>query len=53
MPLATILVVFAFVLFAISAIWNPPPDQRWGGRLVAAGLACWSLASIVGNFHIG
>lgn len=48
--IGTILMVFAFVLFAIAAIWNPPPEQRWGGRLVAAGLACWSLSIIFGGF---
>ena len=34
----TILVVFALVLFAIAAIWNPQPQPSpWFGRLIAAG----------------
>jgi hypothetical protein len=45
--LSMILVVFAFVLFAISAVWNPSPDTPWRARLVCAGLACWTLAEIL------
>ena len=44
----TILVVFALVLFAIAAIWNPQP-QPWFARLVAAGLACYMASILFGN----
>ena len=40
-----ILLVFAFVLFAISAVWNP--TAPWYPRLVAAGLAFWVLTEIL------
>jgi hypothetical protein len=36
--------VFAFVFFAIASKWNPP-----GWSLIAAGLACWVLAEILGG----
>jgi hypothetical protein len=49
--LSTILMVFAFVLFAIAAIWNPAPDPQ-RGRLIAAGLACWSLSIILSGWHL-
>jgi hypothetical protein len=45
--LSMILVIFAFVLFAIAAAWNPPPETPWRSRLVCAGLACWTLAEIL------
>jgi hypothetical protein len=47
--LTTILLVFAFVLFAIAAAWNAEPYRY---RLVAAGLACWSLAELVGHLPL-
>ena len=34
-----VLLVFAFVLFALAAIGVPNPPSRF--NLVAAGLACW------------
>jgi len=49
--ISTILMVFAFVLFAIAAIWNPAPDPQ-PRRLTAAGLACWALAVILTGFHL-
>lgn len=44
-----VLLVFAFVLFAIAAVWNPASPSPWFGRLVAAGLAFWLAASIFAN----
>jgi hypothetical protein len=44
---ATILIVFAFVLFAIAAVWNPEPHRF---RLVAAGLAAYVASILVGRF---
>ncbi len=42
---ASILLVFAFVLFAIAALLPDPLALRT--RIVAAGLACWVAASFV------
>lgn len=39
--LATILLVFAFVFFVISAIFSEP-----GKRYTSVGLSAWSLAEI-------
>ena len=51
--LSTILMVFAFVLFAIAAIWNTtPPPETLRARMIAAGLACWALAIILTGFHL-
>ena len=50
--LSTILMVFAFVLFAIAAIWNPAPTDPARTRLIAAGLACWSLAILLAGFKL-
>lgn len=47
--LTLILLVFAFVLFAIAGGWNPQPPSPWFSRLVAAGLAFWVLAEILGR----
>lgn len=47
---ASIFLVFAFVLFTISAFGLPNPPQRW--NLVAAGLAFWVLSILVGNLHL-
>jgi hypothetical protein len=54
MILSQILLVFAFVLFAISAFVYPSPaPSPWGwGRFIAAGLAFWVLSLIMGSFHI-
>lgn len=45
--LGLILLVFAFVLFTIAAVWQPAPPSPWFGRLVAAGLACFVLAQLI------
>ena len=46
---STILVVFAFVLAFIAAIWREPaPPDPMRLRLVAASLACFFLSIIVG-----
>lgn len=52
MPIVLILRVFAFVLFAIAAFWNPAPPSPWFDRLVASGLAFWVLSDIVTGFPI-
>ena len=44
--LTLILLIFAFVFFAIAAFWNPAPPP-WYERLVAAGLAFWVLSVIL------
>jgi len=49
--LSIILMVFAFVLFALAAFGVPNPPQRW--NLVAAGLAAWVLSLLLGGLHIG
>lgn len=41
-----ILLVFAFVCFALAAFWNPSPPRI---NLIAAGLAFWSLAELIGH----
>jgi len=43
--LKLILLVFAFVLFAIAAAGVP--SGRW--NLIAAGLACWAASEFVGG----
>jgi hypothetical protein len=50
--LTLILLVFAFVLFAIAAIWNPQAPSPWFSRLVAAGLACWVLSLILAGHNL-
>lgn len=52
MPLVLIFRVFAFVLFAIAAGWNPAPPSPWFGRLVAAGLAFWVASDLAGSFNL-
>jgi len=42
-----VLLVFAFVLFVIAAVWNPQPPSPWFGRIVAAGLAFWVAAELI------
>lgn len=42
--LTLILLVFAFVCFALAAFWNPNPPRI---NLIAAGLAFWVLAEIL------
>lgn len=51
-PFSFILLVLAFCLFVIAGFWNPPAPSPWFGRLVAAGLACWSLSTILGGLNI-
>jgi hypothetical protein len=47
-PIPLILMVFSFVCFVLAA-WRPfPPDSPYYPRLVAAGLAFWSLTVILG-----
>ena len=47
--LTLILLVFAFVCFALAAFWNPSPPRL---NLVAAGLAFWVLSLILAG-HMG
>ena len=47
-----ILLVFAFVLFCIAAIWNPQAPSPWFSRLVAAGLAFWVGAEIFAHLPV-
>lgn len=42
--LTLILLVFAFVCFALAAFWNPVPPRI---NLIAAGLAFWVLSVIL------
>ena len=44
-----ILLVAAFVLFVLSALGIPRPPRF---NLLAAGLACWVLATLIGGTHI-
>jgi len=46
--LGTILIVFAFVLFAFAAFAWQPPIEPYRMRLVAAGLAFWTLSLLIG-----
>lgn len=41
-----ICLVFAFVCFVLAAFWNPAPPRV---NLIAAGLAFWALADILGR----
>ena len=47
--LTIILLVFAFVLFALAGFWNPPTPSPWFGRLVSAGLAFLTLSILIGG----
>ena len=47
--LSTILLVIAFILFLLAAIGVPAVPPRF--NLIAAGLACWVLASLVPMLH--
>jgi cell division protein FtsW (lipid II flippase) len=55
--MSIVLLVFAFVLFAIAAIWNPQPQPSpWFGRLIAAGLAFWVASALFSGIlplHLG
>jgi hypothetical protein len=47
--LATILLVFAFVLFVIAAFgWTPKPPISLGWL----GLACWVLSILLRGVHV-
>ncbi len=46
--LSIILLVFAFVFFAIATAYSTPnPEPPWRSRLVCCGLACWVLSELV------
>lgn len=47
--LTTILLVFALVLFVLSAAGIPSPPRF---NLMAAGLACWVLSVLIGTAHL-
>lgn len=47
-PWGLILSVFAFVLFVMAAL-SQPPDEPRRTRLIAAGLACLAFAGIIGG----
>jgi hypothetical protein len=47
-PFALILLVAAFVLFVIATIWNWSTGAR-PLSVACAGLACWSLAVLIGG----
>jgi Na+-transporting NADH:ubiquinone oxidoreductase subunit NqrB len=48
-----IFLVFAFVLFCIAAFWRPPePQTPWRWSLLAAGLAFWVLAELIGHIPL-
>jgi hypothetical protein len=47
--LATILMVFAFVLLALAAFNIPSTRVNLGW----AGMACWALSILAGSFHLG
>lgn len=44
-----ILLVLAFVLFVLSAVGVPSPPRF---NLMAAGLACWVLSTLLGGVHL-
>jgi len=48
--LTMILLVFAFVCFALAAFWNPNPPRV---NLIAAGLAFWVLSVLLAGAHLG
>jgi hypothetical protein len=48
--LTLILLVFAFVCFALSAFWNPSPPRV---NLIAAGLAFWVLSLLIAGHWAG
>ncbi len=45
---ATILLVFALVLFIIAGLVPNPDPWPWRLRLMCFGLACWVGASVLG-----
>lgn len=46
LTVAVILLVFAFVLFALAAFWRPDPPRV---NLIGAGLAFWVLSELIGK----
>jgi hypothetical protein len=43
------LMLLAIVLFFLASVgyaWTPTP-WPWNGRLIAAGLLCWSLSTVL------
>jgi hypothetical protein len=46
-PIPLLLMVFAFVCF-VGAAYPPAPVEPWRTRLIAAGLAFWSLVLVLG-----
>ena len=49
-PLQLIFLVFAFVCFAMAALWNPTPNP-YHPRLVAAGLAFFIASQFASSFQ--
>lgn len=49
MSVGSILMIAAFILFLLGTIGIPVPPRF---NMIAAGLACWSLAVILGNFKM-
>jgi len=47
--LTLILLVFAFVCFALAAFWNPSPPRI---NLISAGLAFWVLSAILAGHQL-
>jgi hypothetical protein len=47
--LTLILLVFAFVCFALAAFWNPNPPRI---NLIAAGLAFWVLSLVLAGHSL-
>jgi hypothetical protein len=48
----TILLVAGFILFLLSAIGWQPAVEPWRSRLIAAGLACWTLSILIGGVKL-
>lgn len=48
-PISMILLVAAFVLFVLGSI----PKVGATFSLISAGLACWSLAALLGGLSLG
>jgi len=47
-PVRFFLVMLAVVLFFLAAVPYPPdPNNPWKFRLMAAGLFCWCLSTVI------
>jgi hypothetical protein len=46
-PIHLIILALAIVLFFLAAVMPGPPVEPWRLRIIAAGLFCWAIASIV------